>query len=71
MPSRALNRCRVLIRLKIGVDEFDETVDILDSNLASVSNAGGGGYGKVGTHGLVLLVEVVNVTVQDLNEELH
>lgn len=53
------------------MDEFDETVDILDSNLASVSNAGGGVYGKVGTHGLVLLVEVVNVAVQDLNKELH
>ena len=53
------------------MDKFDETVDILDSNLASVSNAGGGGYGKGGTHGLILLVEVVNVAVQDFNEELH
>lgn len=44
--------CFVFIGLQVGVDEFDETVQVLRSD------------------GLVLLVEVVDIAVQDFHKEL-
>lgn len=44
--------CLVFIGLQVGVDEFDETVQVLRSD------------------GLVLLIEVVNIAVQDFHKEL-
>lgn len=42
----ALNGCRVLVRLEIGVDELDEAVDVLDSHLAIVNDVRNGGDGE-------------------------
>jgi hypothetical protein len=39
-------------RLQVGVDEFDETVQVL------------------GSYGLVLLVEIVDIAVEDFHKEL-
>lgn len=44
--------CFVFIGLQVGVDELDETVQVLSSD------------------GLILLVEIVNITVQDFHKEL-
>lgn len=44
--------CFVFIGLQVGVNKFDETVQVLRSD------------------GLVLLVEIVDITVQDFHKEL-
>lgn len=58
----------VFVRLQIRVDEFDEAVEIFGRDLEHVS------YNcedwEKRDYGIVLLVEVVHVSVQNLNKEL-
>jgi hypothetical protein len=51
------------------VDELDETIEVFGGDLDRVRNESGNI--RDGTYSVVLLVEVVHVSVEDLNEQFH
>lgn len=70
--ARVLKTRSVFIGIEIRMDELDEAVQVLGRDLFRVKSAN---YIMElllrSTYGLILLVKVVDVAVEDLNEELH
>lgn len=70
--ARVLKTRSVFIGVEIRMDELDEAVQVLGRDLFRVKSAN---YITElllrSTYGLILLVKVVDVAVEDLNEELH
>jgi hypothetical protein len=51
------------------VDELDQAIEVFCGDLGRVRNESGNA--RVGTYSVVLLVEVVHVSVEDLDKQLH
>jgi hypothetical protein len=68
MLPRIFETRRILIGLQIRVDEFDEAIEVFgcDLHIVSIERIRLGHW----THSIVLLVKVVNVSVEDLDKQL-
>lgn len=55
---------------QVAVDEFDEAVEVFGCDLVCVSFCMSSGSVR-GTYRLVLLIEVVDVSVEDFDEQLN